>query len=222
MPPKKKPATSSKAASSKKPAPKKGSNKEDVKPAEDVKKTKPKKILEGITIPLKGLMGVMNPPEEASESEMPTVTAIQGSGRWPLLIDEETRAATFLRYRNVNYLALMNSRDMEPERIRLAILGGIRFGKPAVIDFMDIDDWEMLKSTFDKVKPGFLEDVLSKAIIKNEKFLELVHDEDPDEYKNPNDYQDRYLKQFRVIFLTTKDKPATELLENLFPVTIKV
>ena len=44
-----------------------------------------------------------------------------------------------------------------------------RFGKPAVIDFMDIDDWEMLKSMFDKVKPGFLEDVLSKAIVKNEK-----------------------------------------------------
>jgi len=219
MPPKKAVTSSkSKAASSKKPAAKKGSSKE----AKPEPKPKAKKILEGITIPLKGLMAVMNTPEDSSEAELPTVNAIEGSGRWPLLIDEQERASTFLRYRNVNYLSLMNAKDMEPERIRLAILGGIRFGKPAVIDFLDVDDWPLLNSMFEKVKPGFLEEVVSKSLLKDEKFFELISEEDSDEYKNKFDYQERYQKQFRVIFLTTKEKPSNNLLENLFPVTIKV
>ena len=106
------------------------------KPVKEQKKPV-SKILPGITIPLKGLTGVMSPPEESSEGDLNTANAIEGSGRWPLLIDEQERAATFLRYRNVNYLAVMNSNDMEPERIRLALLGGIRY---AIHQFFLIDN----------------------------------------------------------------------------------
>lgn len=46
--------------------------------------------------------------------------------RWPLLIDTGEQAATFLRYRDTNYLNICNPRHMEPETIRMAILGAIR------------------------------------------------------------------------------------------------
>ena len=76
-----------------------------MKEVEDLKKTKAKKILEGITIPLKGLMGVMNPPEEASESEMPTVTAIQGTSQ--LYPDLNLRASKF-NLKNTNLIVKFN------------------------------------------------------------------------------------------------------------------
>ena len=46
--------------------------------------------------------------------------------RWPLIIDPGEQAATFLRYRDTNYLNSCNPRHMEPETVRMAILGAIR------------------------------------------------------------------------------------------------
>jgi len=47
-------------------------------------------------------------------------------GRWPLVIDTSGQAATFLRYRDTNYVNALSPRDMEPERIRLSVLGALR------------------------------------------------------------------------------------------------
>lgn len=46
--------------------------------------------------------------------------------RWPLIIDPSAQAATFLRYRDTNYLHALNPREMEPEKVRMALLGAIR------------------------------------------------------------------------------------------------
>jgi len=44
-----------------------------------------------------------------------------------MIIDPSKQAATFLRYRDTNYLNCCNPRDMEPEVIRMALLGSIRY-----------------------------------------------------------------------------------------------
>ena len=47
--------------------------------------------------------------------------------RWPLIIDANQQAATFLRYRDTNYLNVCSPKHMEPDTIRMALLGAIRF-----------------------------------------------------------------------------------------------
>ena len=47
--------------------------------------------------------------------------------RWPLLIDSTPQSSTFLRYRDTNFINALNPKHMEPDVIRLAILGGVRF-----------------------------------------------------------------------------------------------
>lgn len=47
--------------------------------------------------------------------------------RWPLIIDPKQLAATFLRYRDTNYLNVCSPKQMEPETIRMALLGALRF-----------------------------------------------------------------------------------------------
>lgn len=51
---------------------------------------------------------------------------ISESGKWPMLIDPTGQATTFLRYRDTNYLCALNPQQMQPEVIRLALLGSIR------------------------------------------------------------------------------------------------
>lgn len=46
--------------------------------------------------------------------------------RWPLIIDRSSQAATFLRYRDTNYLNALNTKEMEPNKVRLSLLGAIR------------------------------------------------------------------------------------------------
>ena len=46
--------------------------------------------------------------------------------RWPLLIDTSPQSSTFLRYRDTNFINALNPKHVEPEVIRLALLGGLR------------------------------------------------------------------------------------------------
>lgn len=50
----------------------------------------------------------------------------QFSLRWPLIIDTNQQAATFLRYRDTNYLNVCSPKNMETDTIRMALLGAIR------------------------------------------------------------------------------------------------
>ena len=54
--------------------------------------------------------------------------------RWPLVIDTSGQAATFLRYRDTNYINALSPRDVEPARVRLSVLGALRSGAAAAVD----------------------------------------------------------------------------------------
>ncbi|XP_077656869.1 IQ motif and ankyrin repeat domain-containing protein 1 [Urocitellus parryii] len=64
---------------------------------------------------------------------------IRADGRWPLVIDPSGQAATFLRYQDTNYVDAVNPEHLRPERIRLALLGALRYGKPLVFDLREVD-----------------------------------------------------------------------------------
>ena len=47
--------------------------------------------------------------------------------RWPLVIDNTERVSVFLRHRDCNYVDALDKEQMTSERIRLALLGGVRY-----------------------------------------------------------------------------------------------
>ncbi|XP_013375510.1 PREDICTED: putative IQ motif and ankyrin repeat domain-containing protein LOC642574 homolog isoform X3 [Chinchilla lanigera] len=94
---------------------------------------------------------------------------ISADGRWPLVIDPSGQAATFLRYQDTNYLDTMNPEHLRPETIRLALLGALRYGKPLVFDFRDMDLFPVVQRQLDAVQPGLAQALLSRGLLEQER-----------------------------------------------------
>ena len=60
-------------------------------------------------------------------------------GRWPLLVDPSGQSSVFLTYADSNFVQLCNPSALEPNKLRRGLLGAIRYGKPFVLDSLDVD-----------------------------------------------------------------------------------
>eukprot|EP00741_Cyanophora_paradoxa_P002864 tig00000640_g2780.t1 len=158
------------------------------------------------------------------------------TGRCVLLVDPTGLGASYLSYRDTNYLRWASARDLEVPSLRLALLGGLRYGKPVVIDAADAPiDVEFLRAKFDAVYPGLLEKVLdlSVALLDDlQAFLRHVLDAPPDppaadgtvpppldraEYAFEK-YSERNLAEFRLILVTKRPDAPESLSRRMFVV----
>ncbi|XP_043847071.1 IQ motif and ankyrin repeat domain-containing protein 1 [Dromiciops gliroides] len=144
---------------------------------------------------------------------------IQADGRWPLVIDPSGQAATFLRYQDTNYLDTLNPAHMQPDRVRLALLGALRFGKPMVFDMREIDMFETVKRQLDAIQPGLAQELLSKKLLDKDRFLSLLRPGDGPEYDR-NQFQISRTIHFKVVFLTKTRRPPDPQLQALLPIQV--
>ncbi|XP_059024654.1 IQ motif and ankyrin repeat domain-containing protein 1 [Mustela lutreola] len=144
---------------------------------------------------------------------------IRADGRWPLVIDPSGQAATFLRYQDTNYVVAVNPAHLRPERLRLALLGALRYGKPLVFDLCEADLFPVVQQQLEAVRPGLAQELLGGAILEQERYLSLLRPADGPEY-SPSQFQPARLGRFRVIFVTKAQWPPTEQLQVLLPVRV--
>jgi len=200
-------ATTSKAKSVSKPPAQASTSAVPVKPVPEP----PKKAILEKSIKLKQLATVVFDDE--------------AGGKHPILLVETggtQLASTFLRYRDVNYLNVMNSNEMESERIRKAILGGLRYGKPVVIDMDDVNLLPQIEEFANRVLPDLFQNILDWNITKSDYFTKLIKegDESDYEYKGINTtYYDQNIERFRFIIYTRCDVPQGAT-ESFFKVTV--
>eukprot|EP00118_Oscarella_pearsei_P010653 m.66547 g.66547 ORF g.66547 m.66547 type:complete len:641 (+) comp35393_c0_seq2:388-2310(+) len=171
---------------------------------------------------------------------------IASDGRWPLLIDPSKQAATFLRYRDTNYLNAFHPKDMEPESIRMSVLGAIRcttadywlkqydhfqlkgvfcgwfrYGKFAVLDLREVDMWESASQKFDAVQKDLLKSIMTKEILKEAKYLSLVKKEDREEY-GKNSFNESRISNFKFVIITRMWRPPEALIQQTYPIRIHI
>lgn len=139
-------------------------------------------------------------------------------GRWPLLVDESGQAGIFLRYSDTNYLNVLNPKHMEPETIRMALLGAIRFGKALVVDLMGVDMFHVFEMRCDEIEKGLCSTVMDKSIVKDDKFLSIVKKEDGPDYDREKFWSRMDYFKFWVI---TSNEPNSELLTNFYVIRVK-
>ncbi|XP_074841641.1 IQ motif and ankyrin repeat domain-containing protein 1 [Carettochelys insculpta] len=144
---------------------------------------------------------------------------IRSDGRWPLIIDPSGQAATFLRYRDTNYLNTLNPNDMNTEIIRLALLGAIRYGKPVVFDMMEVNMFDAVKRQLERIESGLAEAILNKQILQNERYLSLVRATDGPEYAQ-TEFQAKRSGNFKLFFVIKCHQPPEDLLQKLLPIQV--
>ncbi|XP_042638946.1 IQ motif and ankyrin repeat domain-containing protein 1 [Orycteropus afer afer] len=144
---------------------------------------------------------------------------IRNDGRWPLVIDPSGQAATFLRYQDTNYLDTMNPEHLLPERMRLALLGALRYGKPLVFDLGKVDMFPVVQRQLEGVQAGLAQELLGRALLADERYLSLLRPADGPEY-GPTQFQAARLVHFRLFFVTRVQWPPAEQLQALLPVRV--
>lgn len=87
------------------------------------------------------------------------------------MLDPSERAATFVKYQNVNYINACEPRDMQPNIVRRSLIGAIRFGKAFVVDMMNNDMYDVLSDTLAQIRPRLMDMLLDKSILEEEKYV---------------------------------------------------
>ncbi|GAB5584309.1 IQ motif and ankyrin repeat domain-containing protein 1 isoform X1 [Prionailurus iriomotensis] len=129
--------------------------------------------------------------------------------------------ATFLRYQDTNYVDAVNPDHLRPERIRLALLGALRYGKPLVFDLRDVDLFPAVRQQLEAVQPGLAQELLGRGLLERERYLSLVRPADGPEY-GPAGFQEARLRHFRLLFITGAQRPSEEQLRVLLPVRVQL
>ncbi|ELT90080.1 hypothetical protein CAPTEDRAFT_89148 [Capitella teleta] len=146
---------------------------------------------------------------------------IRECGKWPLIIDPSAQAATFLRYRDTNYLQALNPREMEAEKVRMALVGAIRFGKPLVLDMMEVDMFDTVSARMDEIYPGLMADIMDKSIMKEEKYIKLLKQEDGVDY-DKNRFNDARTQNFKFFIITKNPSPPDDLVDLSYLIRIHI
>lgn len=81
-------------------------------------------------------------------------------------MDVSGQASVFLRYCDSNYVNACSATHLQTDKLRLSLLGAIRYGKPFVVDFQAADMTDTVLNALDTVQANLAEDLLSKAILK--------------------------------------------------------
>eukprot|EP00760_Papus_ankaliazontas_P006311 PhM_4_TR12990/c0_g1_i1/m.67236 len=132
----------------------------------------------------------------------------------PLLVDISARASVFLRYRDTNYLDSFQPSNMEPEAIRKALLGGLRYGKPVIIDMRDVPMLDVVKEAIERTKVGLWNAFLDGSFRKQEVWESLIDaTKDGDQYAARN-FTSSSVEACIVTFLTNAFVLPDELFES--------
>ncbi|TGZ64638.1 hypothetical protein CRM22_006274 [Opisthorchis felineus] len=147
---------------------------------------------------------------------------LEMTGKWPLVVDPSDRASTFLRYRDTNYVNILNPRQLEPEKLRISLLGALRYGKPMVVDLMELDSTfeSLCRSRFESIKSTLMEDIIEQRIREPSVYEDLIKTTDPDEFSKSMFIQ-RNLQRFSFILLTKNPFPEENLMQLFIPVWVE-
>jgi hypothetical protein len=133
----------------------------------------------------------------------------------------EPCSLVFLRYLDSNYVNACSSANMERNCLRRSLLGAIRYGKPLVIDVMDVDMWDEVEAHFDAIEPGLWRRVMDKSLLKNEGYLKLVRSDDGKEYSQ-NNFQDERAQRFMLILSTSSRRPNEDMVDRCYTIRVRI
>ena len=144
------------------------------------------------------------------------------SDRYSLLVDLGGKATTYFQYRDCNMLCYCKPDDIVPERIRMALLGALRFGKPFVLDMMSLQlQSDEIEKLFEAVQPGLLSKILSRKILLEENYSTHIKESDGDEYSLQwGAWKAATVAHFHFVVISKLPVPPDWFIERFFIVKV--
>ncbi|CAE7527793.1 IQANK1, partial [Symbiodinium pilosum] len=148
---------------------------------------------------------------------------IAQGGPWPLVLDPGDVAQKLIQYSGSSLLNFFRSGDMEPERIRIALLNMIRGGGVLAVDLHGFGagvGLELLSQPFENVRENLFQDLCSRTLLQAAKgkrmpeFYDLVRKEERQERFKAQMFDDKMIARFKFMVLTSTELPHKELLEH--------
>ncbi|CAK9094043.1 unnamed protein product [Durusdinium trenchii] len=142
--------------------------------------------------------------------------------RWPLVVDPENIAQKLIQYSGSSLLNFFLPGDMEPERLRMALLTMLRAGGVLALDLLCFGagvNVELLRAPFEELRPKLFEDLCSRQLLKASKqnrmpdFFDLVTKEERKERFRAQVFDEARTAKFKFMVLTTTELPHPELKE---------
>jgi hypothetical protein len=149
---------------------------------------------------------------------------VRDSGRVCLVVDQSGDALRLLSYKPVIILDVGNSHHMQPEQLRLSLLGALRYGKPLLVNLRDrelSEAFALVRGRFEQLAAGLFAKVMSRAVRHKEHFKPLVTE--AVEAAHPELMHERlvpvFTEKFAFRLLTHETAPPdAELLKNFYTV----
>lgn len=107
---------------------------------------------------------------------------------------------------------------MEPESLRLALLGSLRYGKLFVMDVDMMDLFTAVEQYFDKVKIGLFNAILSGEVKERDYYRSLVKKGDHIDYQTSG-FNEHRLSQYRFV-IYSRINPDQKWFDLLYPIHV--
>ena len=142
------------------------------------------------------------------------------SDRPVLVADLGGKISTYFSYRDCNMHTYARPQDIEPERMRLGLLGALRFGKPMVLDMMSLELHEdTIKELFESVRAGLWSKVLDKKIMREEHYSTLMDGKEPEEY-GPAYWNESTTAHYNFVILSKHPLPPEWAQDAFFVIRV--
>merc|ERR1712032_1178348 len=147
---------------------------------------------------------------------------IAKGSQWPLVIDPDDLGKKLLYYSGCAVLSFFRADEMEPERLRVALLTMIRAGGVLAVDLFSLGsgvDLALLREPFDRIRAGLFSDLRTRSLLSSVKgtrrhvFHELLTKEERVGNFKLENFDDTRIAKFKFMVLTATALPHKELLD---------
>jgi len=146
-------------------------------------------------------------------------------GRWPLVIDPSGRTSTFIQYTGCAVFPMAELQDMDPLRLKKALLKNLMNAGAVIIDLGNFDfPADVVEEPFSKVENGLFKKLVDRSVLYSyllpRRFRSLLTTDVVQEFCE-GAFIDEYLQKFVLGFVTSVRDPDFEFAKQFYTISVR-
>lgn len=117
---------------------------------------------------------------------------------------------------------VLDTRACEPQKLKNTLLGSIRYGKPFIMDLGNMDLWDAMVASIDRIQEGLFSQLITKGLLENQNYMKLVDEKVDSEEYHAKKFVHGFADKFCFVVLTRMSYPPEDWINNLYAISIVV